>query len=167
MAEPRPTREPGAMTQRRSIRSLAAAALAGAALTLALSAAGPTASASADNWNRRADYLRFPAPVNFTRCKIRHLRLNGSYTWLIYHQYSPDPSGHPYRTRTVKLHGRYRWLDCLHTYAPPGILNYYMHRSWIRNERTGGEVLFRLDVSEDGYGTGDGRYEWGSRLIHR
>ena len=65
------------MTQRRAMRSLAAAALAGAAL--ALSAAGPVDSASADNWNiRRA--------------------------------------------------------------SPPGIINDYMHRSWLRNERTGGEV---------------------------
>jgi hypothetical protein len=155
------------MTERRSIRTLTIAALVGTALALALSAAGPVASASADNWNRRSDWLRFPAPVNFNRCTIRHIRLNGKYTWLLYYQYSPDPSGHPTRSRTLQLHGRYRWLDCLSTYSPPGIINYYMHRSWIRNERTGGEVLYRQEVDELGYGHGSGRYEWGSRLIHR
>jgi hypothetical protein len=40
------------MTERRSINALIAAVLDGALLTLALSAAGPVASASADNWNR-------------------------------------------------------------------------------------------------------------------
>jgi hypothetical protein len=156
------------MTERRSIRALVAAALAGALLTLALSAAGPAASASADNWNRRTDSLRFPAPANYTRCTVRHIRLNGRYTWLIYYQYLPDPYQHPARTRTVRLRGRYRWLDCLHSYRPnPGIYFYYKHRSWIRNERTGGEILFSQDVSEGGYGHPSGWYEWGSRLIHR
>ena len=156
------------MTERRSIRTLVAAAFAGVLLTLALSAAGPVASASADNWNRRADYLRFPAPVNFKRCTIRHIQLNGRYTWLIYYQYSPDPYGHPAKSRTLPLHGRYRWWDCLRSYRPnPGIQRYYMHSSGIRNERTGGEVNFRQEVDELGYGHGSGRYEWGSRLIHR
>jgi hypothetical protein len=156
------------MTTRRSIRTLVAAALTGAALTLALSAAGPVAPASADNWNKRSDWLRFPAPVNFKRCKIRHITLNGRYTWLIYYQYSPDPSGHPAKSRTLPLHGRYRWWDCLRSYRPnPGIIRYYMHSSGIRNVTTGGEVNFRQEVNELGYGHGSGRYEWGSRLIHR
>jgi hypothetical protein len=156
------------MTPRRSIRALAAAALTGAALTLALSAAGPVASATADNWNRRADILNFPAPVNFKRCAIRHITLNGRYTWLIYAQYSPDPSqDHPVRTRTVRLVGRYRWWDCLRSYRPnPGIQRYYMHSSGIRNELTGGEINFRQEVFGT-YDDLDGRYEWGSRLIHR
>jgi hypothetical protein len=156
------------LRERRSINALIATVLAGALLTLALSAAGPVASASADNWNRRADYLRFPAPVNFKRCAIRHIRLNGRYTWLIYAQYSPyPPQNHPVRTRTLPLHGRYRWWDCLRSYRPnPGILRYYMHSSGMRNERTGGEVVFRQEVS-GGYDDLDGRYEWGSRLIHR
>jgi hypothetical protein len=42
----------------------------------------------------------------------------------------------------------------------------HKHRSWIRNERTGGEVLFSQDVIEGGYGHPSGWYEWGSRLIH-
>ena len=155
------------MTQRRSMRSLAAAALAGAALALALSAAGPVASASADNWNIRTDWLRFPAPVNYTNCKIRYIKVNGRYDWIVYYQWTTDPYGHPSKRRTLQLHGRYRWLDCLHSYAPPGIIMYYMHRSWLRNERTGGEVLVKQEVDELGYGHGSGRYEWGSRLVHR
>jgi hypothetical protein len=87
---------------------------------------------------------------------------------LIYYQYLPDPYQHPAKTRRVRLRGRYRWLDCLHSYRPStDIQFYYKHRSWIRNERTGGEVLFSQDVSEGGYGHGNGWYEWGSRLIHR
>jgi hypothetical protein len=156
------------MTTRRSLRSLAAAALAGAALTLALSAAGPVASASADNWNVRRDWLRFPAPVDYSNCKIRHIRLNGRYDWIVYYQWTRDPYGHPSKTRTLRLHGRYRWWDCLRSYRPnPGIYRYYMHSSGIRNERTGGEVVVRQEVSEAGYGHGSGRYEWGSRLVHR
>lgn len=157
------------MTERRSINALIAAVVAGALLTLALSAVGPVASASADNWNRRADYLRFPAAVNFKRCKIRHIRLHGRYTWLIYAQYSPDPYGHPARTRTVRLNGRYRWWDCLRSYRPkPGIYRYYMHSSGIRNELSGGEIVFRQEVFPANNAWHDvGRYEWGSRLIHR
>lgn len=156
------------MTKRRSINAAIAAVLAGALLTVALSAAGPVASASADNWNRRADSLRFPAPVNFKRCAIRHIRLNGRYTWLIYAQYSPNVDQyHEVRTRTVGLHGRYRWWVCLRSYRPnPGIQRYYMHSSGMRNERTGGEIVFRLEV-DGNYDKPEGRYEWGSRLIHQ
>jgi hypothetical protein len=64
--------------------------LAGAALALALSAVGPVASASADNWHIRRDWLRFPAPVNYTNCKIRHVQLNGRYDRIVY--YIPAPS---------------------------------------------------------------------------
>ena len=150
------------------MRTLIAAALAGALLILALSAAGPVASAAADNWNRRWDILRFPAPVNFKRCKIRQIGLNGSYTWLIYAQYSPNVDlNHVVRTRMLPLHGRYRWWDCLRSYRPyPGIYRYYMHSSGVRNERTGGEAVFRQEVSSSYYDL-EGRYEWGSRLIHQ
>jgi len=131
-------------------------------------AGGPVAPASADGFNHRSDWLRFPAPANFSRCTVRHLTLNGKYTWLIYYQYSPYPYGHPAKPRPVELHGRYRWMDCLHSYRPrPDITFYYRHRSWIRNERTGGELEWAQDVIEGGYGTPSGRYEWGSRLIHR
>jgi hypothetical protein len=66
--------EPWGIDETTSMRPLAAAALAGAARILAL-AAGPVASASADNWNIRRDWLRFPAPVNYTNCKLRHIQL--------------------------------------------------------------------------------------------
>ena len=106
-------------------------------------------------------------PVNYTKCMLRHTELNGRYDWIVYYQWTTHPYGHPPKTRTLQLHGRYRWLDCLHSYAPPGIIMYYLHRSWIRNERTGGEVLVRQGVNEISYGHGSGRYEWGSMLVHR
>lgn len=52
------------------------AAIAAIAVACALSV-GPTATASASNWNHRSDYLKFPAPVNYTRCTQRHISLNG------------------------------------------------------------------------------------------
>lgn len=158
------------MTRRRPISALtAAAALAGALLILALSAAGPVASASADNWNRRVDDLLFPAPLNYNRCTSRDIRLDGRYTWIVYDQYTRDPYGHQARTRILPLHGRYQWLDCLTSYSPgESIYPYYMHRSWITNLHTGGEVLVRMYVYPyENRWHGTGRYEWGSRLVHR
>ena len=52
------------MTTRRSIRAVAATTFAVTAAACALSVAGPTATASAETWNHRSDYLRFHAPVN-------------------------------------------------------------------------------------------------------
>jgi hypothetical protein len=137
-------------------------------LVFSLSSAGPVASATADNWNRRTDKLTFPAPVNYNRCTSRIIALNGRYEWLIYYQFLADPWGHPAKSRILPLRGRYRWLDCISTYSPNDWTQYYyMHRSWIRNQRTGGEVSFSQKVSEGGYGHGNGWYEWGTRLIHR
>jgi hypothetical protein len=158
------------MTTRRSIRAAAATTLAATAAACALSAAGPTATASASNWNHRSDYLRFPAPVNYTRCTSRHIRLNGRYWWTLYYQHWAHPEAPEEVDRPVYLRGRYRWLDCLHHHrSSSGTIPYYRHRSWIRNERTGGEVLMKQDLWYWGIEgiAGDGSYDWGSRLFHR
>lgn len=108
----------------------------------------------------------FPNVLNFPR--------DGAFTF-VWEYPAPSARGlartpdqnHPVRTRTLPLHGQYRWWDCLRSYRPnPGIYRYYMHSSGIRNERTGGEAVFRQEVSGRNDDL-DGRYEWGSRLIHR
>lgn len=157
------------MTTRRSIRAFAATALAVTAAACALSAAGPTATASAETWNHRSDYLRFPAPVNYKRCTTRHLRLNGNYWWELYYRHWAHPDAPEVVYRHVYLNGRYRWLDCLHYHrSSPGTIPYYLHRSWIRNERTGGEVTYHQDLGVYGIEgiSGDGSYDWGSTLRH-
>jgi hypothetical protein len=158
------------MTTRRSIRALAATALAVAAAACALSAAGPTATASASNYNHRSDYLRFPAPVNYTKCTRRYITLNGKYEWSLYYQHwaHPDAPEEVYRD-PLHLRGRYRWLDCLHYHrSSPGTIPFYRHRSWIRNELTGGEIEYKQDLWVWGIPdlAGDGSYDWGSRLYH-
>jgi hypothetical protein len=68
-----------------------------------------------------------------------------------------------------QLHGRYRWLDCLHYHRlSSGTIPFYRHRSWIRNERTGGEIVFKQDLWYWGIEgiAGDGSYDWGSTLFH-
>jgi hypothetical protein len=158
----------GYMSTRRSLKTIAATALAVTAAACALSAAGPTATASADNWNHRSDYLRFPSPVNYTRCTSRRIRLDGNYRWTVFYQHWAHPDDQRYRDRYLQLHGVYRWLDCLHYYrSSPGTISYYKHRSWIRNEATGGEALWQQDVYEYGVDhLGDGSYDWGSLLHH-
>jgi hypothetical protein len=159
------------MTARRSIRAAAATALAATAAACALVAAGPTGIASASNWNHRSDYLRFPAPVNYTRCTQRHIRLNGRYWWTLYYKHwaHPEAPEELDRPLPVQLHGRYRWLDCLHYHRlSSGTIPCYRHRSWIRNERTGGEMVFKQDLWYWGIEgiAGDGSYDWGSTLFH-
>jgi hypothetical protein len=136
------------MTKKRSIRVAAVTALAAMAVACALSV-GPTATASASNWNHRSDYLKFPALVNYTRCTQRHISLNGRYWWTLYYMHwaHPDAPEELDRPLPIQLHGRYRWLDCLHYHRlSSGTIPFYRHRSWIRNERTGGEVLFTQDL---------------------
>ena len=60
-------------------------AIAAIAVACALSV-GPTATASASNWNHRSDYLMFPAPVNYTRCTQRHISPNARYWWTLYYE---------------------------------------------------------------------------------
>jgi hypothetical protein len=159
------------MTTRLSIRAVAATALAVTAAACALSAAGPTATASADNWNHRSDYLSFPAPVNYTKCTRRYITLNGRYWWTLYYKHwaHPDVWEESYRDPPVYLYGRYRWLDCLHYHrSSPGTIPFYRHRSWLRNERTGGEIEYKQDFWYWGIEdtAGDGLYDWGSYLDH-
>jgi hypothetical protein len=158
------------MTTRRSIRAIATTAFAATAAACALSAAGASAPASAESWNHRSDYLRFPAPVNYTKCKRRYIRVDGGrYWWTLYYRHWAHLDAPEEVDRRIFLKGRYRWLDCLHYHrSSPGTIPFYRHRSWIRNERTGGEIVYRQDLwywGIDGI-SGDGSYDWGSRLYH-
>lgn len=148
-------------------RAIAAAALALTAVACALSAAGPTAPGSTEAWNHRSDYLRFPAPKDYTRCTSRRPRLSGNYRWGLYHQHWAHPDATEVVYRHINLRGVYRLIDCLHYHrSSPGAIPYYRHRSWLRNERTGGEALYQQSFFVWGIEgvAGDGWYDWGSTL---
>jgi hypothetical protein len=77
--------------------------------------------------------------------------------WQIYNAFHPLK---PSKTRTVGLHGRYGWQDCMTRHPATGRVQYYGHTSVFRNLKTGGRVSLSFPFTA----YGDGNYHWGSAI---
>jgi hypothetical protein len=129
--------------------------------------AGPPATASASAWNHRWDYLRFPAPIGYSKCVSRRIFLTaGTYRWRLFTAHWAHTPQTNWEPSTIGLHrGWYRWNDCLGYWerASPAPYRYvYRHRSYLNEEATSGGSVKRVHWEQGRFG--DGSYHWGSAL---
>lgn len=135
--------------------SIGAAVFAVLAVVALAVAAAP---ARASTWNHKWSYLHFPANLEDqdSTYPARRLTLNGTYRWRAFSYHWAHPGQPSAKPRTVRLHGRYDWLDTLHKEGTR-----YRHTSTLTNVRTGGRVwLIHYETGR----FGDGQYHWGSTL---
>jgi hypothetical protein len=135
------------LTNRAALIVLAAAAALAVAAT----------PASATTYHTKTDYLHFGPTHWVAPVTPRVLTLNGTYYWRSFaaHWAHPDrPAG---TSRTVTLHGRYRWYDSLANVFSTS----YRHTSTFINVNTGGKVTMTYELYKS---FGDGSYDWGSTI---
>lgn len=127
------------------------------ALAAAAWLAVAAAPAAATTYHTKTDYLHFGPTQWVEPVKPRVLTLNGTYYWHAFaaHWAHPDrPAG---TSRTVTLHGRYRWYDSLVNVFSTS----YRHTSTFINQATGGKVSMTYELYKS---FGDGSYNWGSTI---
>ena len=130
----------------------------GAAIATAATLAVAAAPASATTYHTKWSYLDWPTYWAVDHVEPpRDLNLNGTYYWRAFAAHWAHPDRPVWTSRTVTLHGRYRWYDDLEATGN----DYYKFTSTIKNLATGGRVTMSYKL----YGSfGNGNYEWGSTL---